>query len=75
MSHGHHYIALHIRTGKFDGRNEALYHKRMSADIASWEIAVKCALKQADKHIGPNSIVMVVSDSAEAKRWVAQEYQ
>ena len=72
---GHHYVALHIRTGKFDGRNEALYHKRMSADIISWKIAVKCALKQADKHIGPNSVVMVVSDSAEAKRWVAQEYK
>ncbi|XP_065884593.1 uncharacterized protein [Dysidea avara] len=75
VTRGYHYVALHIRTGKFDGFDEAKTHKRLSGDIAIWKNATECALKQANKHIGPNSIVIVVSDSAEAKRWVTQEYR
>ena len=73
VTNGSKYVALHLRTGRFDDFFEAKMQKR-SANRSDWKIAADCALKQADKHIGPNSIVLVVSDSTEAKNWLAQEY-
>jgi len=73
VTNGSEYVALHLRTGRFDDFFEGKMLKRF-ANRSDWKIAADCALKQADKHIGPNSIVLVVSDSTEAKNWLAQEY-
>jgi len=73
VTNGSKYIALHLRTGRFDDLFEPKIQKR-TAHRSDWKIAADCALKQADKHIGPNSIVLVVSDSTEAKNWLVQEY-
>ena len=67
------YVALHLRTGRFDDLFEPKIQGR-TAHRTDWKIAAECALKQANKHIGPNSTVIVVSDSTEAKKWIAQEY-
>jgi len=73
LTHGHRYVALHLRTGKFEDLSE-LGTQNRAAHMVDWIIAIECAIKQANKHIGPSSVIILVSDSVSAKHWVAQKY-
>ena len=66
------YVALHIRTGEVDNLRKAV--KRFQEKDAIQLSAARCAIKQADKHIGPDSVVVVVSDSTDVKRTLAKEF-
>ena len=73
VTNGSRYVALHLRTGSFDDLFEPKIQAR-TAHRSDWKIAAECAIKQANKHVGLNSTIIVVSDSTEAKRWIVQEY-
>ncbi|XP_065897073.1 uncharacterized protein [Dysidea avara] len=66
------YVALHIRTGEVDNLRKAV--KRFQEKDSMQLSAARCAIKQADKYIGPNGIVVVVSDSTDVKRTLAKEF-
>ena len=73
--HGKRYVALHIRTGQFDDNlTEAPVHNRFVHSPSSIKLAVECAIRQADKHIGPDGMVVVVSDSMSLKQRLVKEY-
>ena len=73
--HGERYVALHIRTGNF---NDTLVEnpniKRYATSYTMITKAINCATKQANKHIGPNSAIVVVSDSASVKQSLTKRY-
>ena len=74
--HGEKYVALHLRTGNFnDTLVEHIQGKRFETSLSCRVTkAINCALKQADEHIGPNSAIVVVSDSASLKQTIAKNY-
>ena len=69
--HGKRYVALHLRTGKID-RN--IQRERFISMFNDTSLAAQCAIRQADKLIGPDGIVVVVSDSAAVKQRLAKKY-
>ena len=73
---GKRYVALHIRTGQFDDDNltEFTLQDRFVNSPSNIKLAVECAIRQADKHIGPDGMVVVVSDSVSVKQRLAKEY-
>ena len=73
ITHGAQYVAVHLRTGSFDDLYEPKIQKR-TAHKEDWAKAINCAIKQANKHIGSDSIVFLVSDSMEAKHLLSNEY-
>ena len=72
--HGEKYVALHIRTGNFN--DTLVEHPKTHRFATSSRVteAVDCALKQADKHIGLNGAIVLVSDSASLKQTIAKDY-
>ena len=70
--HGESYVALHIRTGIFNGT----FVERNKRFATSYKIrkSINCAIKQANEHTGPNSTIVVVSDSASVKQSLAKKY-
>jgi len=72
--HPKRYVALHLRTGQFDGSNIKENRGRFRNSFPDIEFAVECAIKQADKYIGPDSSVVVVSDSSEIKQTMSRKY-
>ena len=72
--HGEKYVALHIRTGNFN--DTLVEHPKTKRFATSSRVtkAIECAMKQADEHIGPNSAIAVVSDSASLKQTIAKDY-
>ena len=71
--HGERYVALHIRTGYFNGTYIEKPKAKRYATSYKISKAIKCATKQANKHIGPNSAIVVVSDSASVKQSLAEK--
>ena len=67
---GKRYVALHIRTGQI----EHIGRGRFISANNDTKSAVECAIRQADKHIGPDGIIVVVSDSGSLKQKLANEY-
>ena len=72
-TNGGQYVAVHLRTGSFDDLYEPKIQKR-TAHKEDWSKAINCAVKQANKHIGPASLILLVSDSKEAKNLLSKEY-
>ena len=74
--HGIKYVALHIRTGHFDDDDNLKEgnRSRFVHSPNSIKLAVECAITQADKHIGPDGMVVVVSDSVSVKQRLVKEY-
>ena len=68
---GKRYVALHIRTGQIE---QQIGRGRFISANNDTKSAVKCAIRQADKHIGPDSIIVVISDSGSLKQKLANEY-
>ena len=68
--HRERYVALHIRTGQI----EHIGRGRFISANNDTKSAVECAIRQADKHIGPDSIIVVISDSGSLKQKLANEY-
>ena len=69
--HGERYIALHIRTGQIEKNIKRV--RFMNTDNGA-KAAVECAMRQADRHIGPDGIIVVVSDSWPLKQKLANKY-
>ncbi|XP_065908525.1 uncharacterized protein [Dysidea avara] len=67
------YVALHLRTGEFDG-NVIETKGRFSNSLDKWKHATKCAIQQANNLIGPDGVVVLLSDSKEAKKMLSNEY-
>ena len=68
------YVALHIRTGEADNLFGKNTYRERFANISDINSAIRCAINQADKHIGPDSKVVVVSDSETVKQELAKKY-
>jgi len=71
---GGQYVAVHLRTGSFDDLYEPKVHNRNAHIKDYYSKAIKCAVKQANKRIGPGSLILLVSDSTEAKHLLSKEY-
>ena len=69
--HGQRYVALHIRTGHIEKNIERVRFTSTNNDAKA---AVECAMRQADRHIGPDGIIVVVSDSGPLKQKLANKY-
>ena len=69
--HRQRYVALHIRTGHIEKNIERVRFMSTNNDAKT---AVECAMRQANRHIGPNSIIVVVSDSGSLKQNLANTY-
>ncbi|XP_065908513.1 uncharacterized protein [Dysidea avara] len=67
------YVALHLRTGEFDG-NVIETKGRFSNSLDKWKHATECAIQQANNLIGPDGVVVLLSDSKEAKKMLSNEY-
>jgi len=72
--HGKKYIAVHLRTGQFDGSDLVETRQRFHSSLSDVRFTVECAIKQADKYIGPDGPVIIVSDSSEIKQMMSKEY-
>jgi len=74
--HGKRYVALHLRTGDFNNNLLNLTeHPKTNRFVGSPDIlqkAVDCAIKQANEHIGPDGMVVVLSDSVSTKQRLAK---
>jgi len=74
--HGKRYVALHLRTGDFNNNSLNLTeHPKFNHFFGSpngLQKAMDCAIKQADEHIGPDGVVVVVSDSVSTKQKLAK---
>ena len=68
------YIAVHLRTGQFDGSDLTETRQRFYNSLSDVRFSVECAIKQADRYIGPDGPVVIVSDSSEIKRIMSKEY-
>lgn len=68
------YAALHLRTGQFDDLEISDSSKRFVSGVKQWKSALDCAVRQATTMIGPNAVVLVVSDSYKAKTWASRTY-
>ena len=69
--HGQRYIALHIRTGQIEKNIERVRFMNTNNDAKT---AVECATRQANRHIGPDGIIVVLSDSGSLKQNLANTY-
>ncbi|XP_065896941.1 uncharacterized protein [Dysidea avara] len=67
------YVALHLRTGEFDG-NVIETKGRFSNSLDKWKHATECAIQQANNLIGPDGVVVLLSDNKEAKKMLSNEY-
>jgi len=65
--HGNGYVALHLRTGQFDG-NLSEHSARFPKSFDKYESIVSKAIKVADRNIGRSGVVVIVSDSANMKK-------
>ena len=66
---GGQYVAVHLRTGSLErSKQKRFAHKE------DYSNAINCAVTQANKHIGPASLIFLVSDSTEAKHLLSKEY-
>ena len=72
--HGEKYVALHIRTGYFNGTFIESSREKRYATSYKIRKSINCATKKANEHIGPNSTIVVVSDSASVKQSLAKKY-
>ena len=73
--HGKRYVALHLRTGDFnDSLAEHPRSERFVGLRVSLEEAMNCAIKQANKHISSDAVIVVVSDSVSTKQNLAKMY-
>ena len=72
--YGKKYVAVHLRTGQFSGSDIKEKAARVQNSLSGVRFAVECAIKQADKYIGPDAPVVVVSDSSEMKQTVSKGY-
>ena len=68
------YVALHLRTGQFDDLEITDTSKRFVSGVKQWKQAMDCAILQATNTIGPQGVVLVVSDSYKAKAWASRTY-
>jgi len=74
VTHGGNYTAVHLRTGVFDDLYEPSAKYRTARSKEDWTKAIDCARMQADKHIGPDSTILLVSDSGKTKHLISKEY-
>ena len=74
VTHGKKYIAVHLRTGVFDDLHEFMAKYRTARSKEDWTKAIDCATMQADKHIGSDSTILLVSDSGKTKHLISKEY-
>ena len=68
------YVALHLRTGQFDNLQISDSSHRFDSGVKQWKEALDCAVQQAATTIGPQGVVLVVSDSYKAKAWASKTY-
>jgi len=68
------YVALHLRTGQFDDLAISDKSNRFDSGVKQWKQALDCAVTQAATMIGPQGVVLVVSDSYRAKSWASRTY-
>ena len=68
------YVALHLRTGQFDDLKISDSSHRFDSGVKQWREALNCAIHQAVTTIGPQGVVLVVSDSYKAKIWARNTY-
>ena len=71
---GEKYVAVHLRTGVFDDLQESSAKYRLAHTEEDWTKAIDCARMQADEHIGPDSTILLVSDSGKTKHLISKEY-
>ncbi|XP_065908547.1 uncharacterized protein [Dysidea avara] len=67
------YVALHLRTGGFDG-NVIESKSRFANSLRKWKHATECAIQQVNNLIGPDGVVVLLSDNKEAKKMLSNEY-
>ena len=67
------YVALHLRTGEFSD-NTIETKGRFSTSMQKWKHATECAIQYANKIIGPDGVVVLLSDNAEAKKMLSNDY-
>ena len=67
------YVALHLRTGECDG-NVSETKGRFSNSLDKWKHATECAIQQANNLIGPDGVVVLLSDNKKAKKMLSNEY-
>ena len=70
---GKHYVAVHLRTGEFGG-NITESKTRFASSLHNWKHATKCAIQQANNLIGPDGVVVLLSDDEEAKKMLSNKY-
>ena len=48
---------------------------RFASSLYNWKHATKCAIQQANNLIGPDGVVVLLSDDEEAKKMLSSKYQ
>ena len=71
--HGKGYVALHLRTGQFDG-NLTEHRSRFPTSFNKYKLIVAKAIKVADRQIGPDAKVILVSDSGSTKQALTKQF-
>ena len=72
VTHGGKYVAVHLRTGVFDDLYEFMAKYQTARNKEDWTKATDCATMQADKRIGPDSTILLVSDSGKTKHLISK---
>jgi len=71
--HGKEYVALHLRTGQFDG-NLSEHSSRFPKSFGNYKNIVSKAIKAANRKIGHEVVVVLVSDSGSVKKELTKEF-
>ena len=71
--HGQGYVALHLRTGQFDDLTEHS-NRFATTSFRQYKSIVAKAVKVADEHIGPDAVVVLVSDSRSVKQALTKQF-
>jgi len=67
------YVALHLRTGQFANISTEI-KSRFPTSMRKWKHATECAIQYANKIIGPDGVVVLLSDNAGAKKMLSNDY-